>query len=99
MINLTYGIKLEGSVDFHTAFSLTGVIGEKSVEVSGNVICNAVTTEYVYPHYEGPYTVTPTQSTQTLNTNGFVMDNNVKVNPIPSNYGLITWNGSFLTVS
>ena len=49
--------------------------------------------------YEGPYTVTPTQSTQTLSTAFKTCVNNIVVNPIPSNYGLITWNGSVLTVS
>ena len=51
------------------------------------------------PVYHGPYEVTPTQSTQTLHTSGYKLTHNVTVNPIPSNYGLITWNGSVLTVS
>lgn len=51
------------------------------------------------PTYSGPYTVTPTQGTQVLATDGYKMADDVTVNPIPSNYGLITWNGSFLTVS
>ena len=49
--------------------------------------------------YAGPYTVTPSEETQVLPTQGMAMANNVTVNPIPSNYGLITWNGSTLTVS
>lgn len=49
--------------------------------------------------YPGPYEVTPTQQTQTLPTTGFIMGHDVVVNPIPQNYGLITWNGSVLTVS
>lgn len=53
----------------------------------------------VLEDYTGPYTVTPTQQTQTLSTQGLHMAHNVTVNPIPSNYGLITWNGSILTVS
>lgn len=51
------------------------------------------------PHYEGAYEVTPSAEVQTLVTTGMVMDGDVRVNPIPSNYGLITWNGSTLTVS
>lgn len=51
------------------------------------------------PVYSGPYTVTPAQSAITLSTDGMAMDGNVTVNPIPQNYGLITWNGSVLTVS
>ena len=51
------------------------------------------------PLYTGPLEVTPSQSTQVLATNGTRMDSDVTINPIPSNYGLITWDGSVLTVS
>ena len=51
------------------------------------------------PSYEGDYEVTPTQQTQTLATDSLYMRGNITINPIPSNYGLITWNGSTLTVS
>lgn len=51
------------------------------------------------PSYQGSYTVTPSNAVQTLPTNGMLMSGDLKVNPIPSNYGLITWNGSTLTVS
>lgn len=49
--------------------------------------------------YTGSYEVTPSTNTQTIPTSGKVMYQNVTVKPIPSNYGLITWNGSTLTVS
>lgn len=49
--------------------------------------------------YEGEYEVTPTEETITLSTSNLQMTNNVTINPIPSNYGLITWNGTTLTVS
>lgn len=59
-----------------------------------------VVKEYIdAPAYTGAYTVTPTQSTQTLATEGKRMTADVVVNPIPSNYGLITWDGTALTVS
>ena len=51
------------------------------------------------PHYEGETTVTPSQQTQVLDTAGMIMDANIIIDPIPNNYGLITWNGSTLTVS
>lgn len=51
------------------------------------------------PKYEGDYEVTPTEETITLSTNNLQMTHNVTINPIPSNYGLITWNGTTLTVS
>lgn len=49
--------------------------------------------------YEGAYTVTPSQQTQVLATAGKVMLDDVTIDPIPQNYGLVTWNGSVLTVS
>lgn len=54
----------------------------------------------IYPEdYQGAYEVTPTEATQTLPTRGLMMTQDVKVKPIPNNYGLITWNGSVITVS
>ncbi len=49
--------------------------------------------------YDGPYEATPSRETQTLGTENLMMARNVTINPIPSNYGLITYNGSILTVS
>lgn len=45
-------------------------------------------------------TATPTTSQQTISPDtGYDGLSQVTVNPIPSNYGLITWDGSVLTVS
>lgn len=51
------------------------------------------------PAYEGEYVVTPSNTAQTLETAGKLVARNITINPIPSNYGLIAWNGSVLTVS
>ena len=49
--------------------------------------------------YDGATSVTPSGSPVTLSTKGkFVMED-ITVGAIPQNYGLITWNGSTLTVS
>ena len=54
----------------------------------------------VYPTpYEGEYTVTPGEDAQALPTAGKSLAQDVTVEPIPSNYGLITWDGAVLTVS
>lgn len=53
----------------------------------------------VSKEYQGSYHVTPTSSEQTLYTANRVLSQNITIDPIPSNYGLITWNGSTLTVS
>lgn len=59
-----------------------------------------VAREYVErPAYEGPYEVTPSAVAQTLSTKHLRMTDDVVINPIPQNYGLITWDGSTITVS
>lgn len=52
-----------------------------------------------YDPYDGICHVEPSNESRVLETRGKVMLENVVVEPIPSNYGLITWNGSTLTVS
>ena len=49
--------------------------------------------------YEGSYEITPSATAQVLPTASLRMTGDLTVNPIPSNYGLITWNGSTITVS
>ena len=49
--------------------------------------------------YNGAYNITPSEETQVLQTTGKRLTHNVVVEPIPENYGLITWNGAVLTIS
>ena len=56
-------------------------------------------TEHDLPMYTGATEVTPSEETQTLQTANRTVLQNIVINPIPSNYGKITWNGSTLTVS
>lgn len=49
--------------------------------------------------FDGPYEVTPGATAQTLATRGLLSTADIVVNPIPSNWGRITWDGSTLTVS
>ena len=49
--------------------------------------------------YAGPYEYTPTEDTQTVAISHKMATENIVINPIPFNYGLVTWNGSTLTVS
>ena len=60
---------------------------------------NPVILRDVEDPYTGPTSVTPSASTQTLSVYGKTMMSDITVNPIPSNYGLITWDGAVLTVS
>lgn len=49
--------------------------------------------------YTGDYTVTPSAEEQVLHTQHLRMTDDIVVEAIPQNYGLITWNGSVITVS
>jgi len=51
------------------------------------------------PKYDGPYLVTPSTEVQRLHTKDLLSTGDIVVDRIPSNYGLITWDGSVLTVS
>ena len=67
-----------------------------SIGIAGDLDRNYTQT---YDDYAGPYEVVPSRETQTLRTNRLLMTSNVTIAPIPSNYGLIEWNGSVLRVS
>ena len=51
------------------------------------------------PYYEGDYVITPGAESVVMETKDLLMAQNVTINPVPSNYGLITWDGATLTVS
>ena len=48
--------------------------------------------------YTGETEVTPTDETQTLYTAGLKVPENIIVKPIPSNYGKVSYNGSFIFI-
>lgn len=52
-----------------------------------------------YSEYQGPYEVTPSREIVTLATKGHVLTSDMTIKAIPSNYGLVAWNGSALTIS
>ena len=83
MINVAYGIVISGNIN------------QGGITLTGNILSS---TGY-FTDYEGPYTVTPSQETQTLYTENKRATSNITIDPIPSNYGLITWDGSVITVS
>ena len=73
-----------------------------SISVGDTTIASVLDPPFmpVYPDaYPGPYEVTPSSEAQVLPTAHCTMTGDLVVEPIPSNYGLITWNGSTLTVS
>lgn len=71
-----------------------------SPQVMGVSMGSPVAREYVErPAYEGVVSVTPSTDLQVLQTKDLRMTDDITINPIPQNYGLITWNGSVITVS
>ena len=73
------------------------IVGGESVEIQFEQIRTVYRDER--PAYDGPYSVTPSAEAQTLETNGKRMTGDVTIGPIPSNYGLVTWNGAYITIS
>ena len=55
--------------------------------------------ERITIEYDGPYSFTPTAEAQTISIKNKTATDDIIINPVPSNYGLITWNGSTLMVS
>lgn len=49
--------------------------------------------------YDGSYEWTPSTETQTIPIDGKQATADIVIQPIPNNYGLITYNGSTITVS
>ena len=49
--------------------------------------------------YQGEYEFTPTTETQTVQTANKMLLENITINPIPSDWGHISWNGSVLTIT
>ena len=72
--------------------------------MKGNIAASAglnatITLGAVPVIFDGSYEYTPSAEEQTIPIDGMVAEQNITINPIPSNYGLITWNGSIITVS
>ena len=64
-------------------------------ELSGEITSSAVSANT----YKGSYEFTPTETTQTIEIANKRAAVDIIINPIPSNYGRITWNGSVLTIT
>ena len=49
------------------------------------------------PHYSGPYEFTPGPETQTAHVARKMATEDIIIQPIPKNYGLVTYNGRIIT--
>lgn len=75
-------------------------VGGISGKLSGvGALSGRLSNPTIPAHYTGSVVITPTQAAQTLETAGLTLDENITVNPIPNNYGLISYNGGIITVS
>lgn len=80
-----------------TAVSIPMSVTDDGVSIAVSIGAAYVATEG--KPYDGHYIITPSSEEQVLETDGKLMLDNVVINPIPQNYGLVTWNGSELTIS
>lgn len=61
--------------------------------------CRIVIKPVDVPVYEGEYEFTPSQNEQIVEISDKLAKENIIINPIPNNYGLVTWNGGIITIS
>ena len=74
-------------------------ISEAVMDVDAEAVTSVRTYTEPVEYYEGEYEFTPSDSPQIIPVKDKMATDDITINPIPSNYGLITWNGSTLTVS
>ena len=72
-------------------------VSENNIPVAITVITPIVAS--VIQNYDGSYEFTPSADEQTVPTSGKRLAQDITIKPIPNTYGLITWNGSIITVS
>lgn len=54
--------------------------------------------DYPATEYDGEYTITPSDTEQTISISGKVAEHDIVVAAIPNNYGRVEWNGVTLSV-
>ena len=74
------------------AYALDAESSTYEVDVETGIIAGGIP-------YTGDFEFTPNGQVQTIASAMRTFDRDVVINPIPSNYGLITWDGSIITVS
>lgn len=79
-------------VDFDTEASYTCTFTE-----SANMVVDLGPS--ISKEYHGPTEVVPGPEYQSLHTTNRILTGEIVIDPIPANYGLITYNGNIITVS
>lgn len=88
--------ELNGNVIVKSGITLTGDLATKSMMLTGSLVNGGTRT---YPAYTGEYTFTPTRAEQVIEIKNMRATQNIVVEPIPSNYGMISWDGSGILIS
>lgn len=86
---------------FPVSFEESASVFQASIQTTGGSFPADMGTviEILPDVYQGEYEITPSAEAQIIPAGGMNLARDITVNPIPQNYGLITWNGSYLTVS
>ena len=85
-------------VTFSQTEDLPVIFADKGGTISADI--GAIQTRYIqHEEYDGATDVTPSNTIQTLYTANLVVGSDIVINPIPSNYGLISWSGRGIRVS
>lgn len=74
-------------------------MGATASEVSLAASMGAAYTMHREDTYQGEYEFTPSAEEQTVPTRMKALEQDIVIHAIPNNYGLITYNGSVITVS
>ena len=86
--------RLNAEASLNGGISASASVGVKTISATASVY----RASSLIP-YAGEYEFTPADEAQTIPIYGKTATRDIVINPIPSNYGKITWNGSTLTVS
>lgn len=70
-----------------------------TVNVANTIVGKLVFRETSAEKYTGKYRFTPANKIQVIESENKLLLQNVIIEPIPKNYGLITWNGSYMKIS
>ena len=91
--------------DVGSTIQISGTIQGIS-QIGGSIsLTDGISAELLLPdvvpleRYTGEYEFTPSDEVQVVSVRGMNMTEDIVINPVPSNYGRITWDGATLTVS
>ena len=86
---------------FNVTVSANELVYGVSVDVTDpyDMAMDSTITLFEGDTYDGAYEFTPSAELQTVPTKNCTLTDDIIINPIPNNYGLIQYDGSTLTVS